>query len=243
MSAIPTRAQDLDILDEELALTLDRARTAPPEFEAQAGNSLPESDAAAALPAALASSAAPPPDASDPAREYDDDGAIILPFDPTIGANDYHLEPDRPSTWQPPQPRLAPPQPWGQPVDFWKESKVPEMIQVWMPPALGVEDKTYIWTLFDSKVRRALKDEGERVHAKAQGLPPPQKPITDAQRKRLEARIHELNIDRAVAKAYCETMHGRAHFADLTPTEYDQVYAALDTLPTAALKQAQEGAA
>lgn len=50
--------------------------------------------------------------------------------------------------------------------------------------------------------------------------------ITEAQKKRLEARIGELKLDREAIKALCKERLGKEHFADLTKDEY----ASLDKL-------------
>ena len=44
--------------------------------------------------------------------------------------------------------------------------------------------------------------------------------ITDAARKRLEARISELKLDREQVKQYISLAFGRAHFSELTKEEY-----------------------
>ena len=90
--------------------------------------------------------------------------------------------------------------------------------------ALDAEEKIYIWTLFDSKVRRQLKEEGERQRLKQQQktLPAPDV-ISDAQKKRLEARIHELGLDREAVKMLCKARFQKEHFAELTLFEYDTI--------------------
>ena len=50
--------------------------------------------------------------------------------------------------------------------------------------------------------------------------------ITEAQKKRLEARIGELKLDREAIKALCKERLGKEHFAELTKDEY----ASLDKL-------------
>jgi hypothetical protein len=95
-----------------------------------------------------------------------------------------------------------------------------------------VEEKRYAWSLLTSDQRAALKAEGARIRkeiakkAEAQPVttpieqPPVVRKITDAQRKRLEARIGELKLDREKIKALCKKTWGKEHFADLTPEEY-----------------------
>ncbi len=97
--------------------------------------------------------------------------------------------------------------------------------------ALEPEQKIYLWTMFDSKQRSALKKEAAR--AKAALAPPieqePQSPqqqpvddrkISDAQRKRLEAIIGEKKLDRLAVKAYCMELWHKNQFVELHPEEY-----------------------
>ncbi len=98
---------------------------------------------------------------------------------------------------------------------------------------LGAEEKTYLWSRLDSGQRRALKDEGEKVRAKLAGLPPPEKLISDAQRKRLEARIKEYGLERDVVKAEMEARFQKDHFAELALSEYEQLDTALEAMKPA----------
>ncbi len=107
--------------------------------------------------------------------------------------------------------------------------------------ALDADEKTYIWTMFDSKQRRALTDEGAKVRAAAKGLPAPGKPITDAQRKRLEARITELGLDRDAVKAHMKTLFNKDHFPDLTMLEYERLDSDLE--PMASMAPPDDGKA
>lgn len=126
--------------------------------------------------------------------------------------------------------------------------------------ALNAEQTIYLWTHFDSKQRAAMKREQSAAKAK-RALPPPAnahtpaKPatpapfnvadlITDAQRKRLEARIGELKLDREAVKKYVFEHTGKEHFTDLTKDEYAQLDAVLDKKAvTQAAKQVKEFAA
>jgi len=111
---------------------------------------------------------------------------------------------------------------------------------------LNAEQTIYLWTMFDSKQRSAMKKEQARMKDAAKQIAAPQeqrKPvsgaeaeaalnhgltpdgaapdtITDAARKRLEARISELKIDREQVKQYISLAFGRAHFSELTKEEY-----------------------
>jgi protein-tyrosine-phosphatase len=107
---------------------------------------------------------------------------------------------------------------------------------------LNAEQSIYTWTHFDSKQRSAMKREQARMKAAAKQLsaPDPQalsveesrlgidnqgnhrppEVITDAARKRLEAQISELKLDRDTVKQYIGIAFGRAHFSELTKDEY-----------------------
>ena len=89
------------------------------------------------------------------------------------------------------------------------------------------DEYVFLWTHFDSRVRRQLKEEGERQKIKNTKLIE-SSTINDAQKKRLEARIGELKLKRENVKAWCKEMFGKEHFADLTRSEYDQLDAQLD---------------
>lgn len=52
--------------------------------------------------------------------------------------------------------------------------------------------------------------------------------ISDAQKKRLEARIGELKLDREAIKALCKERLGKEHFAELTKDEYADLDALID---------------
>ncbi len=90
---------------------------------------------------------------------------------------------------------------------------------------------TFLWTHFDSRIRRQLKEEGERQKIKAKEIE--SRVITEAQKKRLEARIGEVKADREEVKAYCEKTWGKLHFADLSNAEYSALDAILDRKATA----------
>lgn len=91
--------------------------------------------------------------------------------------------------------------------------------------ATGDEDEyKFLWTHFDSRIRRQLKEEGERQKIKMREIE--SRVISEAQKKRLEARIGEVGADRDEVKAYVLKTWGKEHFAELTKAEYD----ALDSL-------------
>jgi hypothetical protein len=93
--------------------------------------------------------------------------------------------------------------------------------------ALDADEHVFLWTHFDSRVRRQLKEEGDRQRLRA--LPNQAveaDTISEAQKKRLEARIGEVGANRDEVKAYVLKTWGKEHFADLSKTEY----AALDEI-------------
>lgn len=77
------------------------------------------------------------------------------------------------------------------------------------------DEKTALWSLLDSKQRAALKKLGEAEKAAVENK------ISVTQKKRLEARIAELGVNRDAAKAYCKERFGKEHFTELTKEEYD----------------------
>ena len=95
---------------------------------------------------------------------------------------------------------------------------------------LDLEEKRYAWTFFDAKSRRAIKAEGERVREASKVLPTADV-ISDAQKKRLEARIGELGLNRDEIKAWVMAQFNKAHFKDLTSDEYAKLDAELDATP------------
>lgn len=94
---------------------------------------------------------------------------------------------------------------------------------------LDTETKIYLWKQLDSQTRTLLTKTSERMKLeKVQaGL------ITNAQRKRLEARIGELNIDREAIKKFCDSTFGKSHFSELTKDEYKQLDEALESIGVA----------
>lgn len=92
---------------------------------------------------------------------------------------------------------------------------------------LDADEMTYLWTQFDAPTRKQLKAASkaikEKYAEKVVEAPKEEKKISDAQRKRLEARIGELKLDRKAIKLKCMEDYGREHFADLTPSEYEVI--------------------
>lgn len=93
--------------------------------------------------------------------------------------------------------------------------------------ALDADEQIYLWTHFDSRVRRQLKEEGERQRIRHPQIESP-KVITDVQKKRLEARIGEIEFDRNGVKDWCFRQFKKEHFAELTQDEYKILDAYLD---------------
>lgn len=110
---------------------------------------------------------------------------------------------------------------------------------------LNAEQQIYLWTHFDSKERSAMKKEqakmkliaapqggpGNRAQEASDNVPPSASTeaaggpagaatISEAARKRLEARITELHLDREEVKAFVSTTFAKQHFSDLTKDEY-----------------------
>jgi hypothetical protein len=52
--------------------------------------------------------------------------------------------------------------------------------------------------------------------------------ITEAQHRRLEARINELRLERERVKAWCAAAFGHEHFPDLSRSQYKRLYSRLD---------------
>lgn len=91
---------------------------------------------------------------------------------------------------------------------------------------LDVDEKRYLWSLLDSKQRTALTEEGKAVRAKHSP-----KRITDSQRKRLEARINELGLNRDTVKSHMKILFDKDHFPDLTMPEYERLDSELELIP------------
>lgn len=92
--------------------------------------------------------------------------------------------------------------------------------------ALDADQMTYLWTQFDAPTRKQLKAASKALKEKyaAQVVETPkEKTITEAQRKRLEARISELKLNRDDIKLKCKEDYGREHFSELTQSEYEVI--------------------
>jgi hypothetical protein len=107
---------------------------------------------------------------------------------------------------------------------------------------LESDEKIYLWTMFDSKARAALKKEGAAQKAKHAVIEAPTETvvelISDAQKKRLEARIAELGAKRDAVKEYCLQKWNVTTFGDLNKQQYQQLDEILPTLAAAESAQA-----
>lgn len=118
-------------------------------------------------------------------------------------------------------------------TEFLNQDQVADAVMEIENAAPDADEKTYLWTLFDSKQRSAMKKELKRQRdeatAKAQAAAIERTKaaesgvINESQRKRLEARITESGIDRDQMKQYCFEQFGKEHFAELTQAEYNRV--------------------
>lgn len=91
---------------------------------------------------------------------------------------------------------------------------------------LETEARVFLWKQLDSGTRSLLTKTRERMKLEKVK----DAFITDAQRKRLEARIGELRINRDSVKKYCVDSFGKEHFSELTKGEYDQLDGALESI-------------
>ena len=94
---------------------------------------------------------------------------------------------------------------------------------LWQDSKFDTDQQVAFWSLLDSKQKGVLGRMGEAERAAGKGT------ISEPQKKRLEARIKELNLKRDDIKAYCQReFAGVEHFADLTPSQYRLLDAELD---------------
>jgi hypothetical protein len=155
--------------------------------------------------------------------------------------------------------------------------------------ALEADEAVYLWTLFDSKQRSAMKKEQERLRKAADKqvpldaneerigwrplMPEPEtlrnisikgalqvapeatpptssdnvarshvqtltvETISDAAKKRLEARISETKLDRETVKQYILLAFGKQHFTELTKEEYRIVDGFVEIMATATVEE------
>lgn len=84
------------------------------------------------------------------------------------------------------------------------------------------EERMALWAMLDSRIRSSLTAMQEAERAQEGNH------ISDAQHKRLEARIRELKLGREEIKQYCLDNFNKVHFPELTPAEYQDVDRFLD---------------
>jgi hypothetical protein len=111
-----------------------------------------------------------------------------------------------------------------------KSDSAADAVRLGEGQGFDADEQIFLWTFFDSKQRALMK----KVSASLKQAAPSQPDlITDAQKKRIEARIVEAGITRDSAKQYCVATFGKEHFADLTKSEYQTLDEALDTMALA----------
>jgi hypothetical protein len=66
--------------------------------------------------------------------------------------------------------------------------------------------------------------------------------ISEAQHRRLEARLHALGLDRERVKRWCQRAFGCAHFPDLTPAQYQRLDERLEAFAERAATEADQRA-
>jgi hypothetical protein len=96
------------------------------------------------------------------------------------------------------------------------------------------EEKKAMWSMLDSDMRSLIKRVGDVERAATDGV------ISESQKRRLEARIQELKIDREAVKEVCRDRYSVEHFKELTGPQYDQLDALLPTLAPGANTAAEE---
>lgn len=72
--------------------------------------------------------------------------------------------------------------------------------------------------------------EEEGVRPASEAPSSDHRPITEAQKKRLEARIGELKINREAIKVLCASKYGVEHFTELTRDQYAELDAELEAI-------------
>jgi hypothetical protein len=118
---------------------------------------------------------------------------------------------------------------------------------------LNAEQQIVLWDNFSSKERSAMKREQARLKAAAKQfptpsvqagqtpfgheLPPPPELISDAAKKRLEARISETKLDRETVKQYILLAFGMQHFTELTKEEYRIVDGFVEIMTSATVEE------
>jgi hypothetical protein len=110
-------------------------------------------------------------------------------------------------------------------LGFLRDNLVSDAVECGQKAGFSTEEKAFLWTFFNSGQRSAMMrvSDAKRKASK----------ITDGQKKRLEARIGEFNLDRENVKKYCEDQYGVKHFAELTVADYEDLDLTLESMAKA----------
>lgn len=79
------------------------------------------------------------------------------------------------------------------------------------------DERLALVAMLPSRIKSVLNTMADAERASEVGI------ISQAQHRRLEARIKELKLDRDDMKAYCKDNFGKDHFPDLTQEEYQDL--------------------
>ena len=97
---------------------------------------------------------------------------------------------------------------------YLEEGKEWEAFNLQETSGFDADEQVALHGLFSSKQRALLKRMKDAERAQETGT------INESQRKRLEARITELGLNRDVVKDYCKIQFGVEHFKELTGSQY-----------------------
>lgn len=111
---------------------------------------------------------------------------------------------------------------------FWANDQAEDGYALIENSGFDAEETIALWSLLPSDIKSAHKRMKEVERAADAGH------ISPAQKKRLEARIKELGLDRDDVKAYCGKEFGVHHFQDLNVEQYNALDKEIETIPTTA---------
>ncbi len=94
---------------------------------------------------------------------------------------------------------------------------------------LELDERLFLQSRFDSRIRRQLVEEGERQKIKRVAIENKPSVINESQHKRLEALIGDRGLDRDEVKAECMKRYGKAHFTELAHSEYDELCSQIES--------------
>lgn len=138
-------------------------------------------------------------------------------------------------------------------VEWMNSGSVADACQEIENAGFPADEMIFFWSHLDSKMRSAIKKERERQRlappvtvaqpeSSNTDLPAGEEPkssavaaapkISDAARKRLEARITELGLDREMVKKYASDVFKVEHFADLSRENYDALDKHIEIMAT-----------